>query len=78
MVGCRSSFAYFAPVLLQYSQDGGQEWDHLLPPCFPMAGGSSACDVGADYHEGSIYHMGRYMLWELVTIPIPDRALGRY
>lgn len=74
---CRSSFVYFAPVLLQYSQDGGQQWDYVLPPCYPTTGGSSSCAVGGDYDEGSIYHMGKYQLWNLVTIPIPEKAFGR-
>ncbi|KAJ8046874.1 Reelin [Holothuria leucospilota] len=75
-VGCRSSFAYFAPVLLQFSQDGGQQWDYVLPPCYPSSGGSSSCIGGSDYQEGSIYHMGKYLLWSQVTVPIPDNAIG--
>ncbi|XP_071817155.1 reelin-like isoform X2 [Apostichopus japonicus] len=76
VMDCRSSFVYFAPVLLQYSQDGGQQWDYVLPPCYPTTGGSSSCAVGGDYDEGSIYHMGKYQLWNLVTIPIPEKAFG--
>ena len=75
-VGCRQSFSYQSPVLLQYSHDAGLTWSLVSEPCYLP----DKCGQLHDqpYSEGSIYFAGPYGEWRTVIIPLDSNVAAKY